>query len=83
MKIVYRVHTVLTYPAGHPVHNKAIKEAGQYWKDREVNVTKWDMVIANGVEEACAAVRKNYESDGVIVKRIYSLNHIGDVTLEA
>lgn len=27
-------------------------------------------------------VRAHYEMDGVKIKRIYSLNHIGDVTLE-
>jgi len=83
MKRVYRVHTVVTYPDGHPVRAKAIKDAGQYWKERDINQTMWNIVIAEGVEQACAAIRKHYVSEGVIVKCIYSLNHLGDVSIEA
>lgn len=82
MKAVYRVHTVVTYPDGHPIREKAIRDSGQHWKEHEINATKWDIVIAPGVEQACEVVRGHYEADGVIVKRIYSLNHFGDVTLE-
>jgi len=69
---VYRVHTVCTYPDGHP---RLRGLAGEH------NVTRWDIVVAPGCEEALKSVRLHYEVDGAVVKRIYSCNHIGDVTV--
>jgi hypothetical protein len=44
-------------------------------------VTKWDMVVANGCEVARENVRLSYAGKGVIIKRILSLESIGDVTI--
>lgn len=81
MKSAYRVHTVITYLSGHPIRERAIRDAGQHWKEREINATKWDVVVANDCEDALRLVRVHYSVPRVQVKRIYSLNHMGDITI--
>jgi len=83
MKSVYRVHTVINHPPGSTIYESAKRQGGEYWKDHDINSTKWDIVIAPDVETACAAVRKHHEAEGSVIKRIYSLNHFGDVTIDA
>jgi hypothetical protein len=80
MKSVYRVHVVMTYPEGHVFKTRqGDKIAGIAGKDH--NVTMWEIVLATGCEEAMRAVRDKWAGTGADVKRIYSLNHIGDITV--
>ena len=84
MKSVFRVHSTVRYLPGHDIYEKAKRDAGQYWKEgREINATKWDIVTAQDCRTAIRAVEAHYDEPGTEVKRVWSVSHIGDVTIEA
>lgn len=74
----------MRYLPGHAIYEKAKRDAGTYWKEKpSVNVTKWDIVIAADCRTAIRAVEAHHEEPGVEVQRVWSVNHFGDVTIEA
>jgi hypothetical protein len=80
---IFRVHTTIVFPDGHPLKEKYRDE---YLKrgvgfNSVYNVTKWDMVLSEHAEEAITKVRNHYMSDGAEVGTIWSVNHTGDISI--
>lgn len=78
---VFRVHSVVIYPDGHPVKEAMKARSGEYYRPSEHKVTTWDVTLADGAEEACQKVRRHHEANDTVVRSIWSVNHIGDITI--
>lgn len=64
---IFRIHSVVRY-----------REHEKPEATRPHHVTRWDIVLANDIEEALAKVKARYDE----IVRIYSANHLGDVTIQ-
>ncbi len=73
---IYRVHSVVRFPE----YEKGGAKASDNARIKHV-VTVWDIVPASDVDHALAQIRSKHMRDGHIIERIYSFNHLGDLTV--
>jgi len=72
---IYRVHSVLRYPEYEVVSEKIPRPRVPH------HCTVWDIVPACGVDHALDQVRRKHARERHPIVRIYSFNHLGDVTV--
>ena len=91
---VFRVHSTVTYPDGHPVKEEYVNKSGaplhsspaemanakERARARVHKVTNWDVVLAPDCEDAIIKVRSHYEAWRCSLT-IWSVNHIADLTI--